>query len=577
MSHRRSANTCAECRARKVKCDGRRVVCTPCERLHLRCSFERVGDEGFADPDPEATRGKRRAKAACHACQASKIRCSGELPRCRRCITKAQNCVYSASRRNVPRKDPAATPQSHTSNEESGSHVLPTSSPSGQSELRFALTRGASSNTQENSPSKLPVDVASVSPLLDDALIMRMFDSFFQHLQPMPVFSCFHKVSLFQRFEAGLLNPGLILAIIGTTCDMLDMGPSMKELGHSCLIQAETLVMKDIGTPSAVKIQALILIIKAHLRQSQLMQAFVLFGIASRFAFALKLNHEAPKLCFLEQESRRRLMWSLYIVDSSLCGGIREFSLCPAESIYIQLPCQERNFEFDLQQVTEPLQVDMNQHIPDSIGSLGMYIRVCWLRYRILQTTKEAVLSQDGDIGNLPAKLDQLAMDLTNFEASLPESFKFSKRNLQLRAYSPRVCPYLMIHIWLRQCHCDLYRVVLTGLKEALREAQIQQLHPSVVMYYRWKCYESAEKLADVLESVRYLKEGLFSLDTTIPICAYQCVRLLLQCFRQCDRTHGSITEDTLSRLIQQCVTAVEASPLTSSIEKRIVSTNVIV
>ncbi|KAK7591968.1 hypothetical protein V3481_006604 [Fusarium oxysporum f. sp. vasinfectum] len=37
---RASPDTCAACRARKVRCDGRRSVCTKCERLGFACSFE---------------------------------------------------------------------------------------------------------------------------------------------------------------------------------------------------------------------------------------------------------------------------------------------------------------------------------------------------------------------------------------------------------------------------------------------------------------------------------------------------------------------------------------------------------
>ncbi|KAH7345838.1 hypothetical protein BKA66DRAFT_448046 [Pyrenochaeta sp. MPI-SDFR-AT-0127] len=571
MSYRRSANTCAECRARKVKCDSRREICSPCERLHLRCSFERAGDEAHAIPDPEALLASRRTKAACKACQALKVRCSGDLPQCERCATKKTECVYPASKRNFARsRHPKAAAQSPSTTQGSGSQFSPHTSSDVNATPYIPITPNISIAPQIISLPPVPAELVAISSSLDGPMVTRMLEAFFRHIQPIPAYSYFHKASLLHRFEAGLLNSGLVLALIGTTCDMLEMGPSMREIGRDCLSKAETMVMKDIATPSAVKIQALILIIKAHCRQGQMTAAFVLLAVASRFAYALRLNHEAPKLCFLEQESRRRLMWSLFMIDTTLAGGIREFSLCEAESIYIQLPCPEHNFEFDIQQETESLKLKGNLSASDSLGSLGMYLRVLWLRYRILQTTKEAVLSQGEAIDQLPGKVEQLAAELTSLEASLPQGLRFSPRNLQLRAYSSRLCPYILIHIWLRQCYCDLYRVVLTGLKEALREDQIQRLDPSVVSDYRWKCYESAKELSNVLASAQTLKERSLTMEMDIQICAYQCVRLLLSCFRQHGRCLVHLTPDILHELINQCAAAVEAMPSTSPMGQRV-------
>jgi hypothetical protein len=400
---------------------------------------------------------------------------------------------------------------------------------------------------------------------------MGILDAFFQHIHPLPVYSFFHKASLIHRFEAGLLKPGLLLALIGTTCEMLEMGSLTKEIARHCLSKAETMVVEDIGTPSAVKIQALVLIVKAHCRQGRMTAAFVLFAVAARFAYALRLNHETPDLCFLERESRRRLMWSLFMVDMILAGGIRELALCPAESMYIQLPCQERNFELDLEQKTEPLQPVTNQPTSDNFGSLAAYVRICWLRYRILQTTKEAVLSKGEAVDQLPTKIEQLASDLAAYEAHLPPDLRFSKRNLQLRAYSPRLSPYILIHIFCRQCYCDLYRVVMTGLKEALREDQLQRLDPNIVSEYSWKCFESSKELSKVLSCIQAVKNRVLTMDADIQICAYQCVRLLLQCYRQRDRTVHQVAPNTFHELISQCAAAIEAMPSASSLGQRIV------
>jgi hypothetical protein len=402
---------------------------------------------------------------------------------------------------------------------------------------------------------------------------MRMFEAFFQHIHPIPLYSFFHKASLVQRFEAGTLDHALILSIIGITCQYLDMGPGMRDYGHACLREAEAQVMADVGQPSVIKIQALVLIIRHHAQQRRYSNSFVLLATASRFAYALRLNYEAPKLCFLAQESRRRLMWSLYIIDTTLAGGIRELVIWPTSSIHIQLPCQERNFEFDLWQETEPLQPKANEPLAESIGSLGMYVRILWLRHRILQTTKEAVLFGGVRVQKLPEHVKQLASELDDFEASLPPSFRFSEKNLLLRTFSPRLCPFLLVHIWFRQCYCDLYRIALTGLVEALSPEQTNHLPTQFVEECRRKCFENAQALSEIFRSFRVLKHGCPAMELEVFACAYQCARLIFHSTRQSGPSLG-LTEDTAKELAQHGLEALYMIPLSCPASEHMVSSS---
>ena len=361
---------------------------------------------------------------------------------------------------------------------------------------------------------------------------MNALDNFFRHIHPIPVFSFLHKASIIQRYQAGLLDNGLILALFGITAQLTNLGPGMKEKGTECVAAAEAIVMQGIGQPSVIKIQTLILIIKHHTLSGRFNGAFMLLATAARFAFALRLNYEAPTLCFLAQESRRRLMWSLYIVDTVFAAGMKEMTLCPADSIHIQLPCQERNFEFDLEQETEPLQPRPGQPLSASVGSLGLYLRVLWFRSRVLQSTKEAVVAPDGAAERVPAIVEGLVSELDDFAASLPASFQFSEKNLQLRAYSPRLCPYILIHIWLRQCYCELYRVTVDGLQDNPSPESLSNLDPNFINFCHWQCYEQAKALSAIFGSLCNLKSGLPVMDIDIDASAYQCARLIFSTYR---------------------------------------------
>lgn len=101
--YRSPKDTCFSCRTRKVRCNGRgdsNTVCGNCERLDLPCLFL----ESSPSSHPPTVIPRKRGRSACHHCHERKIRCSGELPRCRRCLSLDLECVYPP--RKKARSDP---------------------------------------------------------------------------------------------------------------------------------------------------------------------------------------------------------------------------------------------------------------------------------------------------------------------------------------------------------------------------------------------------------------------------------------------------------------------------------------
>lgn len=408
----------------------------------------------------------------------------------------------------------------------------------------------------------------------NEAFVMSALDNFFKQIFPIPVFSFLHKPSIIQRYQVGLLDKALTLAIVGLTTQLTDLGPGMREYGSQCIAASESMVLRDIGRPSVIKIQCLILIIEHYSLTRAFTTAFALHSIASRFAFALRLNYEAPKLCFLAQESRRRLMWSLYALDGTLAGGISELTLVPSSTLHIQLPCQERNFEFDLEQQTEPLQPRPHQPVSDNVGSLGLYIRIQWLRGKVLRCTKEMIMTQGtGEVEHFQRVVESLAGELDDFNASLPSSFHFSEKNLHLRAYSPRLCPFILIHIWWRQCYSDLFRFTMSGLREALTPEALSRLNPDFVDYCRWQCFENARALTDAFRSLLALRRDLPVMGVQLHVCAYQCARLLFYCYRN-HAVALSLTVDAVSDYARQCLEVLERIPVQTATGDSIVSSD---
>ena len=105
VTGKKSSKTCCTCRARKVRCDGRRSICSNCERLGFTCSYDESSAEaGGIGPDgiTNFALPRRRVRHACVNCHTRKARCSGTTPKCVRCLIQGLQCVYRPTKRTRP-------------------------------------------------------------------------------------------------------------------------------------------------------------------------------------------------------------------------------------------------------------------------------------------------------------------------------------------------------------------------------------------------------------------------------------------------------------------------------------------
>lgn len=115
-----------------------------------------------------------------------------------------------------------------------------------------------------------------------------------------------------------------------------------------------------------------------------------------RAAQALNLDigqEDTPKIqdpdAVTECETRRRLMWSCYIIDLLLCSGVKRLMLWDPANIKAQLPCQERNYTLQIPCETESL-YPIRTGSPgirssDNLGIEAYYIRLFHIRGKVLE------------------------------------------------------------------------------------------------------------------------------------------------------------------------------------------------
>jgi hypothetical protein len=120
-------------------------------------------------------------------------------------------------------------------------------------------------------------------------------------------------------------------------------------------------------------------------------------------ALQINLEYNTDILCqdtdsglpVTERESRRRLMWSCYIMDALVGSGVDQLMLMDERDIKIQLPCNERNFTQQVPCLTETLypgswlkilpgDIDTKTLLPN-MGIMAYFIRQISIRKRVLR------------------------------------------------------------------------------------------------------------------------------------------------------------------------------------------------
>ncbi|KAI2616182.1 hypothetical protein GGS26DRAFT_449407 [Hypomontagnella submonticulosa] len=482
---------CSQCRIRKVRCDGRPNTCQNCDRLGFECSFSSLSKLGqYVVKLPE----RRRRMQACIPCHSKKTRCLGELPSCSSCVRRNRVCIYPSAPRT---KRPGSTVEGAGVDDRS---------------------------TREVSPGPEVGMGAAEGPALDHETTLGLMEDYFRHLYPLPSFAFLHKPTVLQRCRDQTINETLKLAICAITALQLQR----TSLCHDLWVQqAEQSILQQIGRASIFNLQALLLVIRYRIESGEFPTAFMLAALAARTALALRLNYERPELSDVAQEARRRLFWALYLLDDFFCVGLREFELCPEETIHLQLPCHEDYFEAGRSLRTGLLRPGTGPGLSDGpifLGLRGVFLRLTSVRRAVMRFNRRVGLGEElsSTIGGSIRRFEE---ELRSLNASLEPPDQYSVSNLTTCRWQAQ---FLMLHMSLHQCHCDLYRLGLDGYSEAAPSPVLVAIHPRDRIAMQFKCLEHAESIIRIVSDFSNHGDGDCLLERDAAVCAFESARLVM-------------------------------------------------
>ncbi|KAK0387653.1 hypothetical protein NLU13_3898 [Sarocladium strictum] len=356
----RIAQACLECRRKKCRCTGDRPVCGQCQRLSIDCVYPVEGSR----PQPPRQQPPRRTSE--HESAPEHLEEPGE-PRRQQTIAHVINKIASLEAKmdqmgsvlqRIERSLDSLSQGMHQ-----GRRRLSTST--GQIENDPGAGFRPSSeqrNRIDHSQSNSDYSTGDFGPPI--GVFMDIIDAYFVYVQNQP-YSFFHEQNFRRRLSEQAIPGHLVLAVMATAvrfCSHQYFAGRALEMAIEYANRSWKLIVSDCFTVgkttevSAVQTVALLGLFDFTAGRLRHGSAWVKVGLAVRMAQDCGLMLEnATHLPFAEQEERRRVFWSVYLLDRLVsCGRGRPPAIVDA-SCHVQVPCEESTWRQGLWAKTQSL------------------------------------------------------------------------------------------------------------------------------------------------------------------------------------------------------------------------------
>ncbi|OQE43592.1 hypothetical protein PENCOP_c003G02269 [Penicillium coprophilum] len=408
-----------------------------------------------------------------------------------------------------------------------------------------------------SSPS--PLDWLSSHYLPDSSRIAMLVEEYFNNIHPLRAFAFIHKPTFLRRLDGKLSknyhNNALlhVICALGAQFHALSYSETTAPLESKFILLAGTqwakiaqrLILETIDRVTIESLMAAVLLHDYAVRMGNFANAFMLSGLTTRMTQALQINLEynTDILCqdldnglpVTEKESRRRLMWSCYIMDALVGSGVDQLMLMDERDIKIQLPCNERNFTQQVPCLTEtlspgswlkilPENIDTKTLLPN-MGIMAYFIRQISIRKRVLRYIKhlgDAMVPWD------PAsEFAHLDSDCRAWYDSLPASLQFTPDAMYIRKDTSQLGALCLLHCTHYQTICDLYRLGAPALYKLRAAFDFPPEQGEFLGHLQQVLFDSARALATIIAQTAAHGPQMLA-DSWLPTIAYDSCRIMV-------------------------------------------------
>ncbi|SPQ23955.1 819a7ab9-2208-4d87-b103-33bb68571f6e [Thermothielavioides terrestris] len=199
----------------------------------------------------------------------------------------------------------------------------------------------------------------------------------------LPACVAFHKPSFLQQLKNATMDPTMVNALLATAARH---SPAMirRYGGHGGGSAAAEhfasktigLIMQALDQPSLADIQALCLLVIHEWGCRNAVRAYIYLGQAARMAQMYRVvhthHHQPDPDQFLQDESFRRTLWLIYVLDCFLTSSPgRHPALSSLDVKDVSLPCPDMNYHFGSPVYVRTLSGASPSTMADPAGPLG--------------------------------------------------------------------------------------------------------------------------------------------------------------------------------------------------------------
>ncbi|KAJ5206517.1 hypothetical protein N7472_002965, partial [Penicillium cf. griseofulvum] len=401
--------------------------------------------------------------------------------------------------------------------------------------------------------SSSPLGWLGTNYLPDSLKIAMLVEEYFNNIHPLRGFAFMHKPSFLRRLDGEILKNYHNNALLHVIC-ALGAHETIAPLESKFILLAGTqwakiaqrLILETIDRVTIESLmKAAVLLHDYAVRLGNFANAFMLCGLTTRMTQALQINLEynTDILCqdtdsglpVTERESRRRLMWSCYIMDALVGSGVDQLMLMDERDIKIQLPCNERNFTQQVPCLTEtlfpgswlkilPEDIDTKTLLPN-MGMMAYFIRQISIRKRVLRYIKhlgDAMVPWD------PAsEFAHLDSDCRAWYDSLPASLQFTPDSIYIRKESSQLGALCLLHCTHYQTICDLYRLGAPALYKLRAAFDFPPEQAEFLRHLQQVLFDSARTLATIIGQTAARGPQMLA-DSWLPTIVYDSCRIMV-------------------------------------------------
>ncbi|GAD93729.1 hypothetical protein NECHADRAFT_44766 [Paecilomyces variotii No. 5] len=256
-----------------------------------------------------------------------------------------------------------------------------------------ATPEGRNSRVNED---RVTAETVSYDRPVPPPVLLSTIDTYFKYCHNQP-YSFFHEENFRRRLSEGSIPDHLLLAVLATAVRFSEdpffkgntweastfyANKSWKSIVASCFARNET---SNVMTVQTITLLAIFDFTAGHSRHGS---AWVKVGLSVRIAQDLRLMMDAnTNISLADQEERRRVFWSLYLLDRIVsCGRARPPAILEA-SCQLQLPCDEDAWKAGVWQQTDTLDQLSNKALlnRDNIGPFALVVIMAYILSRAAQ------------------------------------------------------------------------------------------------------------------------------------------------------------------------------------------------